>query len=873
MKNNHAIYPSRVRNIIFWGLAAALWLPHFVFPPSFRPSDWSRSILFRLIITGLITWLAYLFFYKREISFSIPGRKNSAALPWLLLLAFFAISLISTVFSQDTLFSFFGGPARSGGILMLLFFLAFIAVAAFFVKGEDWEKLMHANFIVGIAASLFAIIQYFGLFGDILVSWAAGGPPSFIGSSTALAIYMIFLLFSAAALLLKTTEKSKRMWYAGLATLFLICILVTGSRATYLAVLAGGAYLLFFLPISAHAGNTSLVKKIRYAKIAALALGALALLALIYINTSPTLPSFIENNARISYIVHDRLSFKVVATDLLGTRFSAWKITWQAIMEKPWLGFGPENFHIGFETYFDPKLPPSLQKLWFDRPHNIFLEIWANSGIFALLAYLAFWTVLLWKLHQHKKSQPENRLKIFPHALQAMFIAYLIALFFNFDSFATWIASFFFVAFALYLLAEPGEKITFLPPKKPLRAGAVIALVAVPSLALFIWFWNIKPLYLFERMSYASHMADDKRCTEALAIADTTNLKHSGILKSSNNLLYSEIIKNCTWTVPEKEATNSAKALSMLQIASAYQPGFSRTWLFMGGFANVLAAREENLQKRQEWLTKAHEYLKKARQLSPGRQEMLLELEKSYLVAEDFAMMEKTGQECTAIDPELGECYWYQGVAQVFLGKQEEGAKNVALSKEKGYNNPPHKQLAIAYIQQKNWKEAVIEYERIDIPTNPEQAASHHATLAYLYRQAGDYTAAGQEALKVFKAQPENPETLPFLIALLGVSPNDPVLHTSLAYVYTQTGQDAKALQEIITAKNIYLRLVKTNPNNWDYHWSLAGISHTLKEYDRAYQEALITLKLRPDLQKPIEDLLSRMPEKYWTEYTYERSR
>ena len=237
------------------------------------------------------------------------------------------------------------------------------------------------------------------------------------------------------------------------------------------------------------------------------------------------------------------------------------------------------------------------------------------------------------------------------------------------------------------------------------------------------------------------------------------------------------------------------------------------------------------------------------------------------MVAEDYIMMEKIGKDCVAIDPSLGECYWYLGIAQIFLGEQKEGAKNIALSRENGYLNPVYKQLAVAYMSQKNWQEAVKAYERIDIPTNPASAASHHATLAFLYRQAGDYTSASQEALKVFKAQPENPEIVPFIQALLGLSPNNPAIHSSLAYIYRQVGQEEKALKEILIVKNIYVQLLRNDYNNWDYHWGLANIYYELKEYESAYQEALATIRLKPDLEKQVEEFISTFPGNYWPRY------
>ena len=206
--------------------------------------------------------------------------------------------------------------------------------------------------------------------------------------------------------------------------------------------------------------------------------------------------------------MHNRLSFKVLAEDLAGTRLSVWKTTIKAIKEKPFLGWGPENFHIGFEKYFDPTLPPSLQRLWWDRPHNIFLEIWVNSGIFALIFYLAFWILLFWQLQTLKNKGADIKTSYWAHGLQAMFLAYLVDLFFNFESFATHLISFFFIGYALYLLfLDKGRRIIS-PPARQLAILKPVSAALFLIIILFFWFWNLSPFYLYERIVLAKNLND-----------------------------------------------------------------------------------------------------------------------------------------------------------------------------------------------------------------------------------------------------------------------------------------------------------------------------------------------------------------------------
>lgn len=64
-------------------------------------------------------------------------------------------------------------------------------------------------------------------------------------------------------------------------------------------------------------------------------------------------------------------------------RLEWWTATWDLIKESPLWGTGPGNFR---EHYLKYKLPGSSEEI--ADPHNLFLDVWANGGIIALLGLL-----------------------------------------------------------------------------------------------------------------------------------------------------------------------------------------------------------------------------------------------------------------------------------------------------------------------------------------------------------------------------------------------------------------------------------------------------------------------------------------------------
>lgn len=849
MENNQKnSFKNRPHPFLFWGACFILLLPIIVLPPTFQPAEWSRAILFRIALTIIASFLFFRFFYKKDLFISLPKWKAPVYLPLLVLFAFFIILILSTVFSEDIWFSIFGSPSRAGGLLNLLFYFIFAVFLALFIDKNNWKKLFNFLFAAGVLISLLGIIQYFNLFKDIFLSYEGGGAPSFLGNSTFLAIYMLFLAIFSFTLFTQEKGEKKKLAYLSVFLLFLLTIIITGSRAAYLAMVASFSIFFFFYP-----------KKFKNLKITAVSILLIAFLVIILFNLFPQ--QLAKNN--ILSTISNRLSLKTIAKDLLGTRFEAWKMTVEAIKDKPILGYGPENFYIGFEKHYDSTVP-NFHNLWWDRPHNVFLEIAASSGLFALIFYLAFWIGLLWQLQKFKRKQEDSKETYLAHGLQAMFLGYLVVLFFNFDSFATYLISFFFVGYAFYLLSAQ-DKTEITPWQKSFFNKKAVAGFCLLPVVLFLWFWNIKPLYINEKLVSIQIMADTKKCDKAMIEADGI-WKNAGILKSYSALKYTEVVKKCSQGQKDKEVEYVLKGYAALKSSSAAQPKFTRTWLFLGAFTNVLAAKEQDVKKQKQLLFEALTYLDGALKLSPGRQEIILEIEKNYLIAKNYEAMKKIAYDCIKIDSNYGECYWYLGIAEIFLGDVANGKIHAKEGAQKRSATPAYIQLAVAYLSQKDYTDAIDAYELAIVSSPPN--ASYHAALAFLYRKVGRYAEAGQEAIKVFNMEPENKDVMEFIQALLGLSPNDPNLHSSLAYIYNKTGKTEKARQEYLIVKSYYEQALAYNPKNPDYHFSLAGVYNELKEYEKAYREAITTEKLNPKLRTKVSSLIYNLPDKnYWERY------
>ena len=205
-----------------------------------------------------------------------------------------------------------------------------------------------------------------------------------IGNSSFLGTYLLFNIFLALYLLLQSRGGLKV--YSGISLAIISpALFLSGARAATLSLL-GGLVLLFLLWLI-------FCKKgiLKFAGIAILIIFVIGVLGLIYLSLQP---------GNFVYQKFVQMASK--------SRLVVWQIAWKGFLERPWLGWGPENFELAFNEHFDPRL--FLQEyggeIWFDRAHNIIFDTLVASGIFGLVFYLgifiATFYILLKKFFQQR---------------------------------------------------------------------------------------------------------------------------------------------------------------------------------------------------------------------------------------------------------------------------------------------------------------------------------------------------------------------------------------------------------------------------------------------------------------------------------------
>lgn len=794
MENKNQNLP---KNKFYWlylaGFLLILYLPllplPFVYktiPALFFPIDWGKTLVFRIILSILIFFFIKQVLYK-EIGWNTAINKIKNVLPvfWTLI-GLWGVYLLATIFGINPFNSFWGDPFRAGGFLNFSFYLVFAFLVFLIIRRNDWQKLWDFSIFIGILVSLVAIFQQFALFSKI-ISPLGARPGSTIGNPIFLGIYLLLLTFLTLSFGIKTKGWQKKLFYFLSVFLFIfVSVFIAQTRAVLIGLTFGSLWFLFAYP-----------KKLKLFKISAGVVLILMLIGTFFL--SRYFASHLEIYQKMPEILAtatDRILVLFEGVKVEEGRLSTWKISWQAIKEKPFLGYGPENFYIAFNKHYNPALPKMVQSPelgvteWWDRAHNFVMDTLVAGGFFFLIVYLAFFIIFFWHLQKIKKTrmvltgESDNQAQkniIYAHAIQATIIGYFVSNIFSFDTFTSYLFFFLMLAYSCQLAVSYNIEAKKENPKRPRPENMLfkyrnIALFACfLALASFLWWGNIKPARAVWKLNIADLYAESRKCNAALSLAE----KFSSPPYIAGNYLrmgYAEIIQRCLEKKPEKMLELAEKAVVLLEKNVKEQPQGARDWLLLAEFKNFIIEEKVDLADNKFIPTPAMEKLKseaeysfaKASQLSPNRQEIYKEWSKTGLITEDYQLAEQRAQKCIDLNEKYAPCYW---LIALIKGHQKDKAgfdKFYSLSVEKGFNpnaEEPLEHLANMYIRTNDYaglKETYLKMIEISEDINQKaqledinKKAQLYASLAVVYKELGEIKKAREAALTALKLQPE----------------------------------------------------------------------------------------------------------------------
>ncbi len=381
------------------------------------------------------------------------------------LVAFLVIAGISNILSESPFRSFWSNFERMEGYSLMLHLGALFIAASATVRKREWAWL------AGFSLFVSAVVGVWSL-GDISKAVAqavqAGVPASQLesvkaaarisgplGNSSYLGVYALIHAFLSLLFVLmfvrgnresellqpgqhKPARRLESIEVVGIVVFVVIGVFnlfilyKTGTRGSF-AGLIGGIFI-----TSIYLAWKEKNKVLKY-----IALGVFtAMLACVAVLGISKNSQWVQSKPQLArYANLISFDFEKIFNTVGGDRKMLWGVALQGIQEKPWFGWGQDNFGQVFAKYYNPNMYD--REHWFDRSHNVFLDWWIATGTFGLLAYLSFFVLAAWLILSKKTQMTVVERSV----LLGLLVAYFIHNLFVFDNLTSYVLFFLFLAY------------------------------------------------------------------------------------------------------------------------------------------------------------------------------------------------------------------------------------------------------------------------------------------------------------------------------------------------------------------------------------------------------------------------------------------
>ncbi|MDD5068354.1 MAG: O-antigen ligase family protein [Candidatus Pacebacteria bacterium] len=659
METNKILHRS-----ILVGIFALLLIPFLVFNSMFFPFITGKNFVFRIIVEIIFgLWLILIFRDRRFLP------KRSAL--FYAFLAFIVAITLADFLGVNPYRSFWSNFERMEGLITHLHLFALFLVGSSVLNTKKlWTRFFNSALVVSMAMALYGFLQLFGALEIHQSSSRVDGP---IGNSAYMAIYMIFHVFLALFLLLRSRERRMQIIYAGVALLNTVIVYYTATRGSIIGLI-GGFFLIAIL-VGIFERERKTLRKISI--IASVGVVAIVLLFFAAKNTS-----FVKNSS-----VLNRFATISLTEQTTESRFLIWKMAYQGFKEHPIFGWGQENFILVFQKYYDAKM--WNQEPWFDRTHNVVLDWLIAGGALAFLAYLSLFVVSLFCIWKKRGLFSATDKAVFTGLLAAYFCHNL----FVFDNLTSYLLFIFVLSYFHFVSIENGiadasekefpKKISNEPSQS---VQSILIPVVIIVLPIAIYFLNIPQI-----LSNTSLI----NALQWQRVDPAKSLDYFKQSLSYDTLGKPEIRTQLVQSASSVAASSASDELKKNYIVFAKdemekqieeEPLDARYPFFLGQFLTRFSAIDE-----------ARKNIEKALALSPKRQDMLSAIAITYFDTDLKDKGLETMKQAFDIEPENDSIRTLYAVFAVFA-QRDDLVKELLLPRYHTYLVPDNK-LVGAYVR------------------------------------------------------------------------------------------------------------------------------------------------------------------------------
>ncbi|GEM_PF-1078606 len=435
---------TTVKIIVVFLFVIVIGTPLFYFRWGVYPYTLAKTLFFQSLVEVIFfLWLALAILDKRYRPKKTPFM--------IALLVFLSVLTLAAIFGVDFMNSFWSTYERALGVVAIYHFAALALVVSSLGREIPWKKICYASIGTAIFIDVLARLQLMNQ-NLLLIEPIGNRPGATFGNPTFLSDYLLFNIFIAAYLLfdhwrrkdgnvnpgwslsrpirwaqgrpesyrgttgirggddkegnrnifldprssLSRTEMrdgdDKKKNRSIFIAIFLLVSLAANLYTIFLAQTRGNILGLGFGFLAMLVVFAVRPPELRFRLLRDRRLYAAVLFLLLALGATFWFTKKNDFWARVPGLARFRnISLSLSAGDQdFAPRLIALRAAWNGFLERPVLGWGPENFNIAFNKFYDPKaLEFSYQETRFDKPHNFAMEQLVSGGVPLALAYFS----------------------------------------------------------------------------------------------------------------------------------------------------------------------------------------------------------------------------------------------------------------------------------------------------------------------------------------------------------------------------------------------------------------------------------------------------------------------------------------------------
>lgn len=718
-----------LRFIILVGIFIVPFVPFVVSSSLFFPFITGKAFVFRTIVILI------------SACYFILAIRDSAYRPkfsWILgaVSAFLFSMLLATIFAENPFKAFWSNFERMEGFVTLLHLFAYFLVVGSILKTQEiWNKLLATSLLASFIMSLYSLFQ---IAGKIAINQGGVRVDGTLGNASYLAIYLVFHIFFAALLFLR----SKLFWQKAVLSLVTILNLVvlfyTATRGAILGLLGGALVSFIFLVLKSEKGQ--LIRKV-----AALAIAIIIIFTGLFASLRNN--TYVRNHPVLGRFAS--LSFSEIKSQ---GRYYVWPMAIKGFVERPILGWGQEGFNFVFNKYYNPKM--YNQEPWFDRAHNTFLDWLVAGGILGFVAYLS---IILSVIFYVFKAGDEFLNKSDKAVILGLLSAYVFNNLFVFDQISSYI-----LFFTLLSYVHTHTTVTKTPSFWE-RVSQKLRKVFERE--------NFHPIFesiivILTLVVFYLVVIDPLRTNhDLLEVLKINNQGQVGTIEKyirplqKNNIGFAESLEHVSQVAmslaSNQNASEQLKQQLFNEVDQAFKkqleraPNDARYRLFYGIFLS-----------RFGWYGRAVEELKKASLLSPNKQSIYFELINNLLLDNKKAEALEKARLAYELEPNYSEAKIIYAIVADFAGDQLTAKRLFSeIDSSKLVFDDKYLNILISFGE----VEKVIEVINQRIKLEPSNL-NHRMTLAAVYLNLGRRNESVKVLEEIIKINPSFKEQVEYYI-------------------------------------------------------------------------------------------------------------